>query len=240
MEHLRLGEGKILRHSFVLFVAFLFSFSILNAQSQSEKNQSDIGLQIGASSYMGDLNPNRLFNSPQPAFGVHWRYNLNARYLFKFSGSYMGFSASNPAIPPTYNLPGPSDFSASVIDLAAQFEVNFLPFKFEERKVGFTPFISAGIGYYYTLSGPGPSLPSLPFALGVKWNFKKRWTIGAEWEHRKLFNDKFDGLENPLPDGESRSFLINNDWYSYLGVFLSYKFFYQGSCPANQNPKKNR
>ncbi len=233
MVCLRLLGGKLL----FFFAIFLFSLNI-NAQ----KNRSDIGFQVGMASYMGDLNTNTLFNSPSTALGVHYRYNLNPRYLFKFTGSYMGVSANNIGIPPTYYNSVPSNFSTNLIDLAAQFEINFLPFTFADRKVGFTPFISAGVGYYYTISGPGPSLPSLPFAMGVKWNFKKRWTIGAEWEHRKLFNDKFDGVENLLPAGESRSLLINNDWYSYFAVFISYKFFYQGSCPANQNenPKKNR
>jgi len=233
MVRLRLIEGSM-KSKFLFIIFITLSYSSF---SQTTKDRSDIGFQFGASSYMGDLNPNTLFKSPQPAFGINYRYNFNPRYLLKFTGVFMGFSANNAAIPPTYNLSSPSSFSSNLIDLAAQFEINFLPFTFADRKIGFTPFISAGIGYYCVILGEGPSLPSLPFALGVKWNFKKRWTIGAEWEHRKLFNDKFDGIENPLPKGESRSLLINNDWYSYLGIFLSYKFLYSGSCPANQNLK---
>ena len=60
--------------------------------------------------------------------------------------------------------------------------------------------------------------------------------MGAEWGFRKTFNDLLDGWS---PAGQSlvpenvKSFLHNNDWYSIVGIFASYKIFYErGKCEA--------
>ena len=71
---------------------------------------------------------------------------------------------------------------------------------------------------------------SLPFGVGVKVNFPSRISAGAEWSFRKSFNDRIDGVENP---SGLHSLIHNNDWYSFLGIFITFKFFnFAAECPA--------
>ena len=66
-------------------------------------------------------------------------------------------------------------------------------------------------------------------------NVAKRVTAGAEWSFRKSFNDRIDGLENP---SGVHSVIHNNDWYSFMGIFITYKFFnFAGDCPAYKKEK---
>jgi hypothetical protein len=206
------------------------------AQKLDAQKKADIGIQLGAASYMGDLNPSNPLKSPNLSFGVNYRYNFNPRYLIKASSSYVSLSASDPGYTTNNYYQGLSDnFTAKLIDIDVQFEFNFLPFTFAERKVGFTPYLSAGFGSALVLSGPkGGYYPTLPFAIGFKWNRKRQWSYGIEWNFRKLFSDSFDGISNHLQGKDSAPIVNNNDWYSYIGVFLAYKFFDTDNCPANQ------
>ena len=98
--------------------------------------------------------------------------------------------------------------------------------------MNYTPYITTGFSGALILSSDPASdnLLSLPVGLGVKLNVSKRITAGAEWSFRKTFNDRLDGLENP---SGKYSVLHNNDWYSFLGVFITYKFFnFAAECPA--------
>jgi hypothetical protein len=214
----------------------LFISAFLSSPKICAQKKADIGIQLGSASYMGDLNPNNPFKSPNLLLGANYRYNFNPRYLLKASSSYLSLSASDPGYVLRNDYPGLSDnFSAKLIDIDIQFEFNFLPFTFAERKVGFTPYISAGIGSALVLSGPkGGVYPTLPFAVGVKWNRKRQWSYGVEWNFRKLFSDSFDGISNHLQGKDSAPIVNNNDWYSYIGVFLAYRFFDTDNCPANQ------
>ena len=65
----------------------------------------------------------------------------------------------------------------------------------------------------------------------------KKWSTGVQWSFRKTFNDiNIDGVNNsPLPPSMN-SQLINNDWYSFAGLFITYKIFDFGiTCPAYES-----
>ena len=51
-------------------------FIIISQQVKSQRTD-DIGIFLGGSFYMGDINPDKLFYNPSPAYGVKYRYNYN-------------------------------------------------------------------------------------------------------------------------------------------------------------------
>ncbi len=96
----------------------------------------------------------------------------------------------------------------------------------------YTPYISTGIAGALVLNSDqsATNLLSIPFGLGFKMNVSKKVTVGAEWSFRKSFNDRIDGIENP---SGVHSVIHNNDWYSFIGIFITYKFFnFAAECPA--------
>jgi hypothetical protein len=66
--------------------------------------------------------------------------------------------------------------------------------------------------------------------------------ISLEWAYRKTFTDYLDQLPDdeysgiPSIDNKQRSYAATNDWYSFAGVSLTYKFaFGKTKCPAYRN-----
>ncbi len=221
--------NKYLKNSLIAtWVVFtLFNYSCM-AQSKA-----DLGLAIGAGYYMGDINPNRIFYSPGIDLGITYRYNINQRHVFKFEANYVRVSARDIDFNDDYQQFRNASFATPVFDFAAQFEFNFLPIKFAERKMNFTPFISTGMAAdVATRSAVKAIMVSWPFAFGARTTIGKFWSIGIQWNYRKLFNDLIDGQENQVPNS-MKSIIHNNDWISFANIFVTYKLFTtKQECPA--------
>lgn len=186
---------------------------------------------------MGDLNPRSHFYSPSFAIGPIFRYNFHMRSAIRLSGIYHNLNGNDP----DYNDGRGADFSGEFIDFSATYEFNFLPYKSNNtRKYNYSLYTAAGIGYHYLLSGdPGSVEPmsshfTIPFSIGFKFNAGRRLSAGIEWSPRKTFTDSgIDGIKN-IGEEESNLHLFgNNDWYTFAGVFITYKIFnYREDCPT--------
>lgn len=197
------------------------------------QRNANFGVIGGISYYMGDINPSRHFYNPSYAIGAIYRINLNTRYAIRLNGYYTTLSGSdndfdwlNPDRPFQ-----PVTFSTSLFDMNLQGEFNFLPFTPNVGKFNYTPYVSLGLGFTMALSNTDASHHmTFPFGLGLKMNLSKRISTGIEWSFRKTFTDLVDGTENATG---IQSVFHNNDWYNYLGVFITYKFFnFATECPA--------
>jgi hypothetical protein len=118
---------------------------------------------------------------------------------------------------------------------------------------------------------------SLPFGMGIKWNFTQTLSLSLEWGMRKTFTDYIDDVSTTYVDpellksenteiamflanrtfedvadaynnqypvaeakdmeGQQRGNSENDDWYSFLGITLSFniKGPRSESCPAYQD-----
>ncbi|HUU99945.1 MAG TPA: DUF6089 family protein, partial [Bacteroidales bacterium] len=75
-------------------------------------------------------------------------------------------------------------------------------------------------------------VPVIPFSVGFKVNIHKNLGLEAEYGFRKTFYDNFDGLKD-LVDPSDYAWLHNNDWYSFVGIALTWKIFNRlAGCPA--------
>ncbi len=87
---------------------------------------------------------------------------------------------------------------------------------------------------------------AFPFGAGFKAIFSTL-TIGLEWNFRKTFTDDFDGIENQYtvgnrngepvqlkqPAGFQKGILNTYDWYSFIGITLSYRPLpKKNACPG--------
>jgi len=210
-------------------------FLILTTGIVSAQRKANFGLFGGTTYYMGDINPNRHLYRPSPAFGVLYRYNLNSRYALR-GNAYFAYLSGNDMDFPEILHPdrpvSPASFYTSLLDVAFQVEYNFLPFTPNLGKWNYTPYLTTGLAGALILSSDvdASNLLSFPFGVGLKFNITSRISAGAEWSFRKTFTDRLDGLINP---SGTTSVIHNNDWYSFLGVFITFKFFnFAGECPA--------
>jgi len=217
-----------------LLVSFTGVLLIGSLSSYSQRG-GNIGIFAGTAYYMGDINPNQHFYKPSISLGVFYRYTINTRIAVRANGYYASLSGNDLDFPDQLHPDrpfNPASFNTSLLDLGLQVEYNFLPYTPNVADWAYTPYISAGFAgaLVLTTDRKATSLLSFPFGMGIKFNVTKRITAGAEWSFRKSFNDRIDGLENP---SGVHSVIHNNDWYSFAGIFITYKFFnFAAECPA--------
>jgi hypothetical protein len=209
------------KNIFVLLI-LVFSFALIEAQ-----RKDNIGIFAGTSYYYGDINPDRLFYSPGLAIGGIFRYNINKRYAFRLNGYFTSLSGDPNDFSDVVHVITPSTaFNNNIFDAACQIEFNFFPYVPTVKKWDYTTYISGGIGYVSVSNIP----ITIPFGIGFKLNVTNTICTGFEWSFRKTFNDLIDGTENAT---DINSIIHNNDWYSFLGIFVTYRFFnYTIDCPA--------
>lgn len=218
--------------------SILFFALLVIPLSGFSQRKSDLGLIAGTDFYLGDINPVGVFMSPRYAFGPVFRYNFNERYSVRFQGVYTQLAGSeNPDRFISKRL-SPVSFNVNFVNLAAQVEYNFFDYKTGDKPGIWTPFIFGGVGYSLMLATnlnntsirPVNSF-TMPFGVGAKINLTRRLSAGGEWSLNKTFSDRLDGVISPLENGEI--LFYGNDWYSFFGLFITYKFFkFADDCPV--------
>lgn len=205
------------------FILILTLFRLCLSQ-----DRKDLGIQVGGNYYMGDYNYGKLLYQPSPSFGAIYRYNLNGFYSFRLSGNYSMLKGSYSTF--SYYLPElTGSFTKSLFDAEGLLEINFMSFNTKRlKKNNFAPYVILGIGGAYL---SGEILPQLPFGIGVKYCPLPRVTVGWEWRLSKTFSDNIDNYNN-VYDG-SKAIFHNNDWYSFFGLFITYRFHNKKfTCPV--------
>ena len=215
---------------------FLFLLSL----SATGQRSADYGIYGGVTSYLGDINPNRLFYRPLPAGGLFYRYNLNPRQSIRANVLLGGIQANDLDFNNDLQQARAFSFNGTVGELAAQFEFNFLPYSTQGKRWNYTPYLAAGAGVSFISTGAISYQPIIPFSLGFKINIYKNLGFEAEYGFRKTFYDKFDGLEdNVNPD--HKAWLHNNDWYSFAGIAFTWKIYNKlVACPAFKDVDESR
>ena len=211
---------------------FIPLFLSINGLSFSQERK-DIGVQAGGAYYIGDYNVGKPLFQPSPGIGIIYRYNTS-KYLSLRAAAYYG-SIKGSHSPSVQYLPGiTGSFSKQLIEADGVFEINFMSFNTKHlNKDNFAPYVIVGVGMAYI---GGEIIPHFPFGVGVKFCPASRLTIGAEWKMSKTFNDNIDNYQGVF-DG-SKPILHNNDWFSFVGLFITYRLYNSDStCPAYK--KKN-
>ena len=217
---------KILGLIFLLILSF----------SVSGQRSADYGIMGGVTSYLGDINTNRLFYSPLPAGGFFYRYNLHPRQALR-TNIFLGGLRANDA---DFSNNRAKSFSGTVAEWAVQFEFNFLPYSTQGKRWNYTPYIAAGAGIAFINTTSLTYEPVIPFSLGFKINIYKNLGLEAEYGFRKTFYDNFDGLVDNI-DPDHKAWLHNNDWYSFAGISFTWKIYNKlVGCPAFKDVDESR
>lgn len=260
-----------------VIVIFFCGFIVSGGFAQSR----ELGLFLGGSYYIGDLNPVMHFYGTRPAVGLLYRKHVNYRYAYKIAGYYGQIQASDSKSFDPYQRQRNLNFKSRVIELSGQLEFNFLKYHGDDIRYPFSPFVFIGIGIFNfypkgTINGKWEPLrrnntesegfggiykskqylliqPAIPFGIGARYAYNKRFTISFEWGLRKTFTDYLDDVSRYYPTpasllstgtpntvalsdkattgtpvltnfGRQRGNFANKDWYSFAGIVLSLKF----------------
>jgi hypothetical protein len=207
-------------------IHWVFLFASLSLQLTGQRN-SDFGALAGLSSYIGDINPDRLMYSPLPAGGLFYRYNFHPRYSIRTSLFVGGLRANDLDFKDAFHQTRAASFSGVVGEWAAQFEFNFLPYSTLGNRWNYSPYFAAGAGIAFINTSVFSYVPVVPFSVGFKINFYKNLGLEAEYGFRKTFYDNFDGLKDMTAPSDY-SWLHNN-----AGIAFTWKMYNRlAGCPA--------
>jgi hypothetical protein len=218
----------------------LFLSLLCLSLSLSGQRSSDYGVFAGVSSYLGDINPNRLLYSPSPAGGIFYRYNFHPRQALRTSILYGGLKANDLDFNNSFQTARAASFSGTVGEWALQFEFNFLPYSTQGKIWDFTPYLAAGAGIVFINTTAFTYVPVIPFSFGFKVNIYKNMGLEAEYGFRKTFYDNFDGLKDLVAPSDF-AWIHNNDWYSFAGLAVTWKIYSKlAGCPAYRDVDSKR
>ena len=216
-------------------------FIVFTQQAKSQRTD-DIGLFLGGSFYMGDVNPDKLFYNPSPAYGIRYRYNYNPMFSMSY-GFTRGKLKANDKDFDSFLFQHYRNYSFDnnyINDFSAQIEYNLFPVTGDkERTEKMSPYIKLGLSVFYNSYKPHIQM-AVPFALGIKYKLTKKIEIAPEWSFRRTFTDKLDDMKQYYSAGifnnRQRSFLKTRDWYSFFGINLHYNLKKTNlKCPAYSN-----
>jgi hypothetical protein len=201
---------------------FLFIGSVVCLTPVRAQKSVELGVFLGCSFYLGDLNPAGFFNEfTRVAGGAICRYNLNNRFSVRANLLLGEVTADDSQSPSASQRERNLNFKSPIDELSAQIEFNFLEYEIGNPKHAFSPYVFLGFGAFRMnpqgevnnqwvalqplgTEGQGTSAnpsapysliqPCIPFGIGIKTNFSKGICLAIEWGMRKTFTGYIDDV----------------------------------------------
>ena len=190
----------------------------------------DIGGGTGLCYYLGDVNSTPFSGSNiMAAFTL--RRNFNPRMALKTNLAYGRYGGTSkgyylPEAPGSTQQSTDLEFGGNIIDLGAQFELNFWGYGMGpgyKKLSRITPYAVLGIGATVGITDTNTSFGlNFPIGVGVKYKVKPRLNLIFEWTHRFATIDKLDGAQLSDPYNIESAVMKNKDTYSFFMFTLTY------------------
>ena len=129
----------------LLIVAFAFNFA---GTAQQFKPNTELGVLLGTSYYLGDLNTTH-FHQPLPAAGLIVRKNINKRFAYKAELMYLNLKSDERKSKDTIAVNRGLHFKSPVYEISGQLEFNFLPYQPGNPLHTWTPFVYTGVSLFH-------------------------------------------------------------------------------------------
>ncbi|TAE72171.1 MAG: hypothetical protein EAZ85_09960 [Bacteroidetes bacterium] len=232
----------------VIFLMVVFEFNFSNLFSQTH----EIGLQLGAMNYKGELAPIINYRETGQGWGVFYRANVSKAMSLRLNGLFGTIEGDDKNSTSNFALERNHKFRTNLWEVSAVAEYNFLNFRNEgrkknERKQKFTPYLSAGVGYmqFVPMFNATPTYSTysviIPLGVGMKWAVSKQINLGFEFVARTTFTSSLDDLglktnKNQTQNNNPKYYTGNpnsNDRYFFTCLTLSYLIKDKGKdCPV--------
>ncbi len=205
---------------FFTIVVLAVTTTVLS-QFHTGRSRSELGVMIGGSYYIGDLNQYGHFKNTHLAGGIVYRYNINPRLSFRANLLYARVSGYDSQAKSEVLRQRNLSFASDIYELGAGFEFNYFPFQLGHDRYKGTAYLLAEIGVFQMnpttvvgdrevelrslgTEGQGTSLNTkgyysltqicLPLGVGVKLSLGEYIGINFEFGIRKTFTDYLDDV----------------------------------------------
>lgn len=205
---------------FLIVLSLLFSQYCVG-QHHTNFSRSELGVMLGGSYYIGDLNQFGHFKNTKPAIGIIYRYNIHSRVSFRANFTYGSLFADDKQSKIELLRNRNLNFSSDIFELGAGVEFNYFPFQLGHDRYKGTAYVLAEIGVFQMnpktnyngglvelqplgTEGQGTVLNNrpnyslyqiaIPLGVGFKLSLGKIASFGLEYGIRKTFTDYIDDV----------------------------------------------
>ncbi|TAE97008.1 MAG: hypothetical protein EAZ70_07265 [Runella slithyformis] len=216
-----------------------WSFVIVLSCTAAFGQRINIGGGLGGFNYKGDIAPQLQLRNYRPGGHALFRYNVSPAVSFRTGLALGSTTASDKNSSNPFQQERNLSFKTNVTEFNLLAEYNFLNYLNKPRAINWTPYLFAGGAVYHfqpkvKTGAYNLNQIAIPFGAGLKWEFKRPWSIEFEFGTRKLFTDNFDDLgdDTSLRQKFQLGDPTTKDMYYYTSFTLSYTF-YKIICPPN-------
>lgn len=217
----------------IMSIFLILLFFIITSTQNSFGQLTEIGFQIGAFNYTGDLSPGYQFKNHRPAASVFLRNNISDAVGLKYGISAGMLHGSNEYYDASEDQMASISFNTTILEAFGVLEFYFLDYKSKHSKVHWTPYLTIGLGVFTyfgeaaTSSNSSRIQPAIPFGIGFKYQVSKKIDIGIEASARATFFDYLDGVGKDDPIGPEYVYANKYDFdtYYFIGFTLNYTFY---------------
>lgn len=206
IDNIMIMKRSNLKKIVLLITTLIFSFT---SKAQQFKPNTEIGLLLGTSYYLGDLNTTH-FNQPTGTAGLIIRKNIDKRFVYKAEVMYINLKSDERGSEDTIAKDRGLHFRSPVYELSGQLEFNFLPYQPGNPLYTWTPFIYTGVSIFNFN-------PQAETRNGEWVNLQE---LGTEGQGTTTFpdRDKYSLIQFAIPMGGGIKVAINE----YLNIIIEY------------------
>lgn len=203
-------------------IALLFFIFIVPYAASAQ--EWELGVQGGASGYMGDINPENPLAFNDWSAGAFVKYNLDHTWGIRGNFAYANTYAYDANSPVKSRRDRNLGFFGAIMEGSLVVDFNFFKWLPQRGRVVYTPYIFAGVGvvsfdpkWYVPLANgslrkvhlrgmrteydkthnpaPYPKFAySVPFGAGFRYNLRGPWSVGVELGYRLTLTDYLDDV----------------------------------------------
>jgi len=215
---------------------------IIFGSSNCIAQDSEIGLEVGAYNYIGDLARKYDFNSHSFGTQFFYRKHLNDAFSTRLGVGFGSLKGEDDEAFDVFSANRLASFKSNFQNLDVLFEYHFLDFRNAKMQQRWTPYLSFGLGVYH-LSGEdnlGNSYDSgvnmrIPIGLGIKYILNRRLILGFSTQAIKTYSDELDNVSKFNPNiKDYKGGNPNNDDIMFFTSFSVSYTFYRIICPQGR------
>lgn len=195
---------------------------------------SEIGLEVGANNYIGDVV--RKYDFSNNALGGQFfiRKHINEGVSYRISAGIGKIKGADDEAFDVFSANRKASFDGSFLMTDLLLEYHFLNYRNEKLEQYWTPYVFFGAGLY-RMEGQDQDFNSyntgmnlrIPVGVGIKLRLDRRWILGIATSAIKTNSDLLDNVSANSPNIKNYQGGNPNDddWMFNTSISLSYTFY---------------
>jgi len=230
------------RFSFRTMIRGMIIFMTLFGSSDGMSQDTEMGIEIGAYNYMGDLVRDYDFNGHTIGAQFFLRKHMNEAFSVRLGVGLGKLKGEDDQAFDVFSANRMASFESSFQNLDLLLEYHFLDFRNEKLQQRWTPYLLFGLGIYRSNGednlgnayDTGLNM-KIPIGMGIKYILNRRLILGISTQVIKTYSDDLDNLSafDPNIKNYQGGNPNNDDIMFFTSISLNYTF-YKLICPQGR------